>query len=265
MGAELLIEARVSLRYGAQAVLRDLEMTIAPGATVGLAGESGSGKSSLGQILLGLLRAPAVVEGSVRFRGEELVGRGEREWRRIRGRRIALIPQLPQTALNPALTLGEHVRLFWKTHSERPWGEGLARMQGLLAGCNLPGDTGFLGRYPRQISVGQAQRFVIALAVLHAPDLVIGDELTSSLDNYSRSQVLETVRHVQRESGLALLFLSHDLAVMRAFCDEIAVLHEGRIVERQDPAGMFAAPRHPFTRRLVALTEQPLGSTEVLE
>jgi ABC-type dipeptide/oligopeptide/nickel transport system ATPase component len=176
-----------------------------------------------------------------------------------------LIPQLPQTALNPALTLGEHVRLFWRTHSERPWGEGLARMQGLLAGCNLPGDAAFLGRYPREISVGQAQRFVIALAVLHAPDLVIGDELTSSLDNYSRSQVLGTVRHVQRESGLALLFLSHDLAVMKAFCDEIAVLHEGRIVERQEPAGMFAAPRHPFTRRLVSLTEQPLGSSEVLE
>lgn len=255
----MLLETDLELSYGNQKILDGFRLSIAPGEIVGLAGESGSGKSSFANALLGLLKPPAVrITGTMRFRGEELRGRSESQWRAVRGREIALIPQSPQSALNPALTLESQARLIWRAHSNEPWTKGRDRLFSLFSGCNIPATDEFLRRYPAEISVGQAQRVVISIAVLHAPSLLIGDEITSSLDTLSRHHVLQTVKGVLQSTRMAMLFLSHDLTVLRAFCDTIAVLHDGRIVEQQKPAELFHSPQHSFTRRLVDLTVQPI-------
>lgn len=250
----MLLETDLHLAYGGRKILDGFRLEISPGEIVGLAGESGSGKSSFALALLGLLRPPAAaLSGTLGFRGVDLLSQTEAGWRALRGREIALIPQMPHSALNPALSLETQARLIWRAHASEPWSVGRDRLFALMRGCNLPADEEFLRRLPGQISVGQAQRFVIALAVLHRPSLLIGDELTSSLDNNSRHHVLITVRAVLEDSGAAMLFLSHDLGVMRSFCQSIAVLHEGRLVERQTPENLFRSPRHPFTQRLIAL------------
>ncbi|MEY4200431.1 MAG: hypothetical protein RLZZ265_2171 [Verrucomicrobiota bacterium] len=255
----MLLETDLHLSYRDQKILDGFRLTVAPGQIIGLAGESGSGKSSFAHALLGLLKPPAVVmEGTLAFRGENLLLRSESHWRSLRGREIALIPQSPQSALNPALNLETQARLIWQAHSLEPWTAGRERLFSLFQGCNLPASPEFLRRHPGEISVGQAQRVVISLAVLHRPSLLIGDELTSSLDNSSRHHVLTTVRSVLQSTQMAMIFLSHDFAVLRAFCQSIAVLHNGKIVEQQASEDIFQSPQHPFTKRLVELTVEPI-------
>lgn len=257
---------RVSLGVGYPGkpdVLRGLELTIGEREIVGLVGQSGSGKSTLGLAIPRLLASTARVKGKVSYRGSDLLQCSEREMRCIRGKEIAVVFQGAASALNPALRLGTQLREVWRAHrSAREWNrEGREQAGALLAAMQLPDDDEFLGRYPRHISLGQAQRILIAMAVMHRPALVIADEPTSALDMVTQAEVLDLMRGLRDRFGSSLLFISHDLAAVAAVCDRLAILRDGRIVEMGPTAEIFAAARHPYTQALLrAMPVRPLAA-----
>lgn len=263
----MLLDATLDVRYGGNHVLRGVRLSIAEGEIVGLAGQSGSGKSTLALSLLHLERfAGAAASGSLHWRGKDILAAPESEWRRMRGSEIALVLQSAESALNPALRLDQQLKLAWKIHSADPWATaGLNRVKELFAQCALPCGEEFLRRYPSQISIGQAQRVLIAQALLHRPSLLVADEVTSALDMLTQREVLDTLRRANEASGAAILFVSHDLAAMRALCHRIDILHEGQIVESAATGELFAAPRHPYTRRLLAAMPQGLETAAIME
>ena len=234
-------------------VLRGASIDVFPGEIVGLVGESGSGKSTLALAVLRLLdHTGARVHGRILLLGRDLAQCGEREMRAIRGRLVSLIPQSPAAALNPALRIGTQLREAWRAHSREPWSAHAERIQGLLASAGLPADEPFLRRFPGQISVGQAQRVLIVMALLHSPALLIADEPTSALDLITQREVLDLLAGIGRRHGMAMLFISHDLLAVAALCSRIAILHDGEIVETGPVKDVLAAPRHPYTKQLVA-------------
>jgi ABC-type dipeptide/oligopeptide/nickel transport system ATPase component len=253
----VLLETRLTADYGGAPVLRDVALTMERGEIVGLAGQSGSGKSTLALAMLRLLGwRGGRVTGSVRLEGEELAGAPEAAWRKIRGRRMALVMQSADSALNPALRLRDQLRLAWEIHAREWRTAGQPRAEELLAQCGLPGGAEFLARYPAQISVGQAQRVLIAMALLHRPAVVIADEVTSALDLLTQQEVLQTLRRVNESYGTSILFVSHDLGALRSMCSRIAVLNAGTIVETQATEELFRNPRDPYVRRLVEALPQ---------
>jgi ABC-type glutathione transport system ATPase component len=198
--------------------------------------------------------------GEVALNGKNLLSLKERQARQIRGREIALIPQSPTSALNDALTLRSHFEQAWKAH--RPAGELhllTPRLDQLLRRVHLPLEPDFLRRKPGQISVGQAQRTCIALALLHHPSVLIADEPTSALDPVTASQVLDLLREVTNEEGAALLFVSHDLLSVFQLCSHTAILHEGRVVESL-PIQDLPNAQHDYTRALLASFPVPLAA-----
>ncbi len=249
----MLLDAKLSVRYRDKFVLRDLVLAIEAGEIVGLAGQSGSGKSTLALALLRLLEwKGASAEGSLQLEGRELLSAPEREWRQIRGRRIALVMQSAESALNPALRLRRQLQLAWEIHAKDWKPIGLPRARELFSRCGLPDTDEFLDRFPAQISIGQAQRVLIAMALLHRPALLIADEVTSALDLLTQQEVLATLREVNQAYGTAILFVSHDLLALKAICGRIAILAAGSIVEDQPTEALFLAPRDAYTRRLLA-------------
>jgi ABC-type glutathione transport system ATPase component len=268
-----LLSAQVSVRYSGKApVLRDINLEIARGEIVGLVGQSGSGKSTLAMAIIGLLgRQRAMVEGQIIFQGMDLLKMHERELRNIRGRALSLVLQSPLASLNPALRIGTQLKEAWRAHSAAPQGfqekgiqkEGCDRaIQSALKSVSLPsGDADFLRKRASQLSVGQAQRVLIAMAIMHRPALLIADEATSALDVITQSEILELFAKLNRETGMSILYISHDLPSVAEICQRIAILHEGEIVECGWTEQIFNAPAHPYTRRLIAaLPEFPARS-----
>jgi ABC-type glutathione transport system ATPase component len=251
---EVLLAARVSVRYGEKpAVLRDVEFEIRRGEVLGLVGQSGSGKSTLAMAILGLLdRKAARAEGAIKFDGCDLLTLRERELRGLRGRKIALVLQSPLSSLNPALKIRTQLNEAWRAHAEGSNADCESSIRAALDSVSLPSNDDFLRKHPSQMSVGQAQRVLIAMAVLHRPALLIADEATSALDVITQSEILALFRGLNRSSGMAILYISHDLASVAGICDRIAILHEGRIVETGSTDQVLLSPCHEYTQRLMA-------------
>jgi ABC-type dipeptide/oligopeptide/nickel transport system ATPase component len=244
-----LLRLRISAGYPSKPdVLREVAFEIAPGEIVGLVGRSGEGKSTLILAILGLLGLKnGDCRGEIYFQDRDLLRLNNKEMRRLRGLHIALVPQSPLSALNPNLRLGALLEESWRAHrrGNRDW-------QALLASVSLPTEGEFLRLYPRNLSVGMAQRFLIALALLHRPSLLLADEPTSALDTITQSEILALFRRLNQETGIGILYISHDLASVAALCQKVAILHQGEIVECTSTAEMFRAPSHPYTRQLIA-------------
>lgn len=225
-----LLSVDLSVDYRTKpGALEGVRFEIEAGEAFGLVGESGAGKSTIALALLRLLdMRGGRAHGSILFEGRDLLGLKERELRRIRGRRMAMVPQSPVAALNPALRLEAQLREAWTLHAGTRWREARPRVRELLAQMGLPAEDAFLRRYPHEVSVGQAQRVLIGMAVLHRPALLIADEPTSALDPVSAREILALFARLNRQYSMAMLYISHDLASVDALCTRVAVLAGGR-------------------------------------
>lgn len=253
-----VLEFRISASYGKTAVLHDVEARIGTGETAALVGLSGSGKSTLALALLRLLHyRGGQVTGSIRLEGEELAGAGERRMREIRGKKMGYVPQNPTAALNPRLRIRTLMEETWRAHSAEKARDGF--FAGLLDSVQLPSDARFLARRAGELSTGQGQRLLIALAIMHNPVLLIADEPTSALDVITQAAVLRLFRVLSEQRQMAMLFISHDLLSVAEIAQRVDILHEGRLVESGPPAGIFVHPAHEFTRQLVAALPRPPG------
>ncbi|HZP25162.1 MAG TPA: ABC transporter ATP-binding protein [Terriglobales bacterium] len=223
------------------------------GEILGLVGESGSGKSTVALSILNLLSfQQGRAKGHVLFRGREILTACEPEMRRVRGRDIALVLQSPQASLNPALRIGTQVAEAWRAHARGSSTDQQAAVALALAGVGLPHDREFCHRYSSQISVGQAQRVLIAMAVMHRPALLVADEPTSALDVITQAEIMQLLSQLNRSMGMAILYISHDLVSVASICHRIAILHGGEIVECGSRDEVVHHARHPYTRKLLA-------------
>jgi ABC-type glutathione transport system ATPase component len=252
--SDVLLSARLSVRYGDKPpVLRDVCVEIRRGEVLGLVGQSGSGKSTLAMAILGLLDRKRVdAQGAIEFDGCDLLQKSERELRGLRGRKIALVLQSPLSSLNPALKIRTQLKETWRAHASGTRADCERAIREALESVSLPSTDEFIAKYPSQMSVGQAQRVLIAMAVLHRPALLIADEATSALDVITQSEILTLFRELNRSSGMAVLYISHDLASVAGICDRIAILHEGQIVETGTTVEVLLRPQHEYTQRLMA-------------
>jgi len=253
---DLVLDVSLTVDYRSRPeVLKDAVLEVHRGEILGLVGASGCGKSTLALAVLRLLDwRGGVCRGRIWFEGRDLLALRESELRALRGRRIAMVPQNPHAALNPALRIGAQLEEAWRAHASLP-----APLLDALEGVCLPPEHAFLRRYPRELSAGQAQRVLIAMAVLHRPALLVADEPTSSLDVITQAGILDLFARLNRERGAAILYISHDLPSVASLCHRLAILHEGRVVECGTVEDVFGRPRHPYTRRLIeALPRSPV-------
>jgi len=244
-------------RAGANPVeaLKGVSFTLDRGETLALVGESGSGKSVTALSILQLLPYPVAAHGaesSVRFDGEELMGAPPERLRRVRGNRIAMVFQEPMTSLNPLHTLERQIAETLLIHKHMNAAAARERTVELLRLVGLPDAESRLGAYPHQLSGGQRQRVMIAMAIANEPDILIADEPTTALDVTIQAHILQLLKDLRDRFGMALLLITHDLTIVRKMADQVCIMTAGEIVEAGPAAGIFAHPRHPYTRRLLA-------------
>ncbi len=249
---EPLLRVRISADYPAKpGVLREVAFEVAPGEIVGLAGESGSGKSTVALAILGLLGYKnGSASGEISFNGRNLLALPKKDWRKVRGREIGLVLQSPLLSLNPALKLGAAMAEAWRAHSAEPK-QWRAQALNTFRLVSLSNGEELLARYPRELSVGQAQRALIAMAILHRPKLLIADEATSALDAITQCEILQLFRSLSQTLGMSLLFISHDLLSLASLCHRVAILQNGVLVECGKTEQVFARPAHPYTQALL--------------
>lgn len=250
---EPLLSVRLDVDYAAKpGVLNGLEFDLFPGEIVGFAGQSGSGKSTLALSILRLLSPrQAVVRGQILFRRQDLLTLPPSQMRSIRGREIGLALQAASSALNPHLRIETQMKEAWKAHKNDPWTAGRERALETLAAMDLQCDASFLRRYPREVSIGQAQRIVIAMALLHRPALLIADEPTSALDLLAQLELLRLLKKLSADFGTAILYISHDLGTVKYLCHKVCILNNGRIAESGTPQAIFSEPEAGFTKSLI--------------
>lgn len=264
MDNQPLLQLSVLVDYpGKPGVLRDLALDLNRGEILGLVGPSGCGKSTLALTILRLLYLKrGKARGSIYFNGRDLTGLEEREMRALRGKEIGLVLQSPMSSLNPALRIGKQLEEAWRVHRSGSKEECQAALIEGLENVSLPAQEGFLKRYPAQLSVGQAQRVLIAMAALHHPLLLIADEPTSALDIITQSEILQLFAGLSRKFGMSILYISHDLLSVATISHRVAVMEKGQIVECGETAQLFQHPEHPYTQQLVrALPVAPRFAT----
>ncbi|WP_368168937.1 ABC transporter ATP-binding protein [Aeromonas sp. R4-3] len=249
------LEVEFSVDDGKIKVLDGVSFQVAPGQTLGIVGESGCGKSVTSLAIMGLLPRPhgQVVAGSIRFQGEELLSLPPDQMYKVRGNRISMIFQEPMTALNPVQTVGAQLMEVFSLHrpdfskAERK-GAAIAMLQRV----GIPEPERRFNVYPHNLSGGMRQRVMIAMALACEPDLLICDEPTTALDVTIQAQILDLMKALQAQTGMAIIFITHDLGVVAELCDEVVVMYAGRAVERADIYELFDHPRHPYTHGLMA-------------
>jgi peptide/nickel transport system ATP-binding protein len=254
MDAGALLDVKdLSIAFGQQEAVKGISFCISAGETLGLVGESGSGKSATSLAILRLLPAGARVAGGVEFDGEDLLGLPEEAVRRRRGREIAMIFQEPMTALNPVMPVGAQIAEAVRAHHPVESRAAVrAKVFSAMEEVGLAEVERRAKDYPHQFSGGQRQRILIAMAIVNRPRLLIADEPTTALDVTVQAQILGLLNGLRREHGLAMLFISHDLAVVAQVADRVAVMQRGEIVEQGAVGSLFERPQHAYTRRLLA-------------
>ncbi|HTY93904.1 MAG TPA: ABC transporter ATP-binding protein [Steroidobacteraceae bacterium] len=246
---------------GTARVVQDVNLDLAAGEFLGIVGESGSGKTQLLLAMLGLNGPGARLEGSVRFRGQELVGAGEQALARIRGARIAMVFQDPMTALNPYLTIGTQLTEGLRHHKGVRGAQARRRAIELLETVHIAEPARRFAQYPHELSGGMRQRVVIAMALICEPDVLLADEPTTALDVTVQAQILALLRELRSRTRAAMVLVTHDLGVVSEVADRVVVMYAGRIIEQARVETLFAQARHPYTeglRRSVADLDAPL-------
>jgi len=240
-------------RRGILLALSDVSLSIARGKVLGLAGESGSGKSTIGLAVLGLLGEEAVIsDGAIVFEGEDLLGLPPQQSQHIRGRKVSVVSQDPFTSLNPSLQIGLQVAeplIFHQGWSET---KAIKRAVELLNQVGIPRPNAIIKAYPHELSGGMQQRVLIATALACGPSLLILDEPTTALDVTIEAQILDLLDKLRREKNLSILFISHNLEVLGRLCDEVCILYAGRVLEQGPTDDIFTRPSHPYTKGLLA-------------
>jgi oligopeptide/dipeptide ABC transporter ATP-binding protein len=230
----------------------EVSLTLQAGETLGVVGESGSGKTTLALSIMRLLPTAArIVGGGLRFAGEDLLAKSPSEMRHIRGKRIAMILQDPMASLNPLFTVGDQVAEPVRVHEHTGRRSARARARSLLNAVKIPAPDQRLREYPHQMSGGMRQRIVGAIAMSCEPRVLIADEPTTSLDVTIQAQYLKLLRDLQKEHGLALIFITHNLGIVAHMCDSVAVMYAGRVIESGPVRTIFNAPVHPYTQALI--------------
>ncbi len=233
---------------GTVRAVRGLNLSIAAGATVGLVGESGCGKSVSALTIMRLLEQNArVTRGQIKFRGKDLMALSEPAMQQVRGNDISMIFQEPMTALNPVFSVGDQISESVEIHQLADAAEARKRAISLLGTVGIADPKRLARRYPHELSGGMRQRVMIAMALACDPDLLIADEPTTALDVTIQAQILELMRDLKKRTGAAILLITHDLGVVAEMCDEVAVMYGGRIVERAATADLYRDPKHPYT------------------
>ena len=239
-------------RDGILRAVDGVSFTVERGATLGIVGESGSGKSVTCYSLMGLVPQPPgrIESGSAVFDGVDLLHCPPRTARSIYGKRIAMIFQDPMTSLNPYLRIGDQLIEPLLIHEQISTSAARARGRAMLEAVGIPDAGARMDRYPHEFSGGMRQRVMIAMALITRPELLIADEPTTALDVTVQAQILELIKRFQRELGMAVIFITHDLAVVSGLCDRVLVMYAGRVVEAAEVRTIFQQPRHPYTRAL---------------
>ena len=248
---DLVTEFRTE--HGTVRAVDGVSFEIAPRATLGVVGESGCGKSVTALSIMRLVASPPgrIAGGTVKYAGVDLLALRPAEMRAIRGNRIAMIFQEPMTSLNPVFTVGDQVGEAVRQHQARSRREARAQAIEMFRRVGIPSPEDRVDAYPHQLSGGMRQRVMIAMALACRPDLLIADEPTTALDVTIQAQILDLLRSLQRELGMSILLITHDLGVVAETCDEVLVMYAGRIVERAPTPALFAAPRHHYTAGLL--------------
>jgi peptide/nickel transport system ATP-binding protein len=233
--------------------LSGIDLEVGRGEILGVVGETGCGKTVTGLSVLGLLPATAEVEATeLRLLGRDLLSLSEAEWRELRGTDVTMVFQNPTNSFNPVFTIGSQMRDVLAEHEGLKGADAGGRIHEVLTACAMPDPERVMRSYPHQLSGGMLQRAMLGLALLSRPKLLIADEPTTALDVTIAAQILELILQLQREMGFSVLFITHDLGVVRRVCDRVAVLYAGSVAETAPTAELFRAPRHPYTRGLIA-------------
>jgi peptide/nickel transport system ATP-binding protein len=262
--APLVTLANLTVAFSGIPALRGIDLAIGRGEAVGLVGESGCGKSVTWLAALGLLPNTACVGGSVRLDGQELLGAPPGVLERVRGGRIAMIFQDPASALNPVHKVGRQVSEALGLHRGMHGVAARAEARRLFDLVGIPDAARRLEGFPHEMSGGQNQRVMIAMALAGQPELLVADEPTTALDATIQAQILDLLRRLQRELGMALVLISHDLGVVAEMCARVGVMYAGRIVEEAPADALFAHPAHPYTQGLLAALPAMTGPRQRL-
>jgi peptide/nickel transport system ATP-binding protein len=247
------LKTRFSLEEGPVLAVDDVSFSIPPGGTLGVVGESGCGKSVTALSIMRLVPEPPgkVVGGEVRFKGRDLLALPEGEMRRIRGNQLSMIFQEPMTSLNPVYTVGEQIGETVRLHQGLDRKQARARAVEMLRQVGIPAPEQRVDAYPHQLSGGMRQRVMIAMALACNPELVIADEPTTALDVTIQAQILDLLKRLQAERGMAVMLITHDLGVVAESCDAVVVMYAGRVVEQAPVRALFSRPAHPYTAGLL--------------
>lgn len=249
----------LSIAYGAAPPsVSGVSLRVRKGEIVGVIGESGSGKSSIALAMMGLLPDSARVTAStMEIAGSDMNGATERDWGQVRGLKASMVFQEPMSALNPCMRIGPQIAEVLQIHGKADKKQARARALEILRLVQMPDAEKRLDYYPHQLSGGQRQRVVIAIAVAAGPDLLVADEPTTALDVTVQAQILDLIKGLRDETGMGVLFISHDLGVIGQLCERVAVMYRGRVVETGTARRVLEDPKHPYTRALLESIPRP--------